>query len=86
MNIPRLTPGETPDVKVKIKSQVFSWPPGFTCDECGSRCEADRVYDVHTAAFDGNERGEVPSWYCSDCDKHYYREGDEGYTFDPWGL
>jgi len=53
---------------------------GHTCQKCGDHCEASTTYDVATAA---EYNGETPSWYCSSCDTHYYREPSDGlFTMD----
>lgn len=51
---------------------LISWlPDPYECDQCGRLCDAETTYSAQEAAF--YPMGEVPSWYCPECDRHYRR-------------
>jgi len=69
--------------KQKAKSGI-PWLESFDCPECGAQCKASHCYDSQEAAFYGHSNGERPSWYCSECEKHYRRESDSGFSLSPF--
>ena len=63
-----------------IQSEISILPDRYVCPTCEEVCVADYTYDPTQAAFHAETNGHVPSWYCSTCETHYYRE--EGLVTD----
>jgi len=61
-----------------LVSRVYSFlgieRDAYVCEDCQAACEPAYAYDPARAAFDG---GESPTWYCSECDRHFVRERTE---------
>jgi Pyruvate/2-oxoacid:ferredoxin oxidoreductase delta subunit len=62
-------------VKERTSSVLWWVPDPIPCDNCGLVCEESSTYDPQTAAFHAETNGEVPTWYCENCEIHY-RRGD----------
>jgi transcription elongation factor Elf1 len=69
------------DGKQWVQSKVSILPDRFVCPKCEEICVADYTYDPDTASFHAETNGQVPSWYCSNCETHYHRE-ETGVTGD----
>ena len=78
-----LIDGDTDGAVQAVKSFLGIREEQFRCEKCNAPCTKSTTHSVATAAF---TQGEQPSWYCAECDTHYYREpSEERYTVDLYG-
>jgi len=63
-SLPELARDATEAVKGRARNLLPWLPDPYSCDECGSLCNAEFVYNPKTAAFD---QGACPAWVCPSC-------------------
>jgi hypothetical protein len=78
MDLPELARDATESVERQARNLLPWIETPLACETCNQLCIADVTFDPQQALY-------VDSWYCENCDRHFYRQEDwkEDNTYAP---